>query len=529
MDTKNLNDLTQSIRSLGVSEEFIKGALFVLGGTVMRVTANISPEDSERAQQWVLRHDINEVKDDILGRMYDGLIRRVLEEFFYKLKIEIPMRDIKIENNVYYLCTPTDYRILPKIDLAQGEMREISRIYFAAIEEIGAILGKSEYSHAEAYLAGICFFSSWWYIDKNALGFITQSLLQLSPPALKFFLELPSMKDATPIGWLPTQIALWGFVTGLDDGFMRVAWPYQSWMLYKTQNPIPGIEDLNPSEFFSHCYEISKIFASKNISQIGQVADLEVGPDDVPEFTGTGSEREEIFALIERVWGYDPANDGLSVIEQKQVNGCIIFILFCSLCRAYRAGHRFEIQQASSEDHQINVLQAFPAVLQLDDFLMAAEEKLEAYPRFSIAAALATSQGKDFKFFISKEPIDPVATHKILQDLVLATRSSEIYVLYFADLTQFFQEDLGPFQSLAFRVDSKGSAPYWFCRMVPEQDTWRIRPFSLMDEHDRNGSLFLSDFSSAFRTHSKDKVTTARQKLDDWKPENDWNWSQYDC
>jgi hypothetical protein len=255
---------------------------------------------------------------------------------------------------------------------------------------------------------------------------------------------------------------------------------------------------------------------------------LEVGPDDVPEFTGTGSEREEIFALIERIWGYNPANDGLSVIEQKQVNGCLIFILFCSLCRAYRAGNRFEFQQASSEDHQIKVLQAFPAILSVDDFLMAAEEKLEAYPRFSIAAALATSQGKEFRFFISKEKIDPVKTYKILRDLVVATRSSEIYILYFADLTQFFKEDLGPFQSLAFRVDGKGSAPYWFCRMVPERDTWRVRPFSLMDEHDRNGSLFLSDFSSVFCTHSTHDLTSARQELDDWKPEHDWNWSQYD-
>ena len=29
-------------------------------------------------------------------------------------------------------------------------------------------------------------------------------------------------------------------------------------------------------------------------------------------------------------------------------------------------------------------------------------------------------------------------------------------------------------------------------------------------------------------SHSEDDVTIARQKLDDWKPENDWNWFQYD-
>ena len=122
----------------------------------------------------------------------------------------------------------------------------------------------------------------------------------------------------------------------------------------------------------------------------------------------------------------------------------------------------------------------------------------------------------------------PATTEERLKNLVVATRSSEIYILYFADVTKFFKEDLGPFQSLAFRVDSKGSAPYWFCRMVPEKDAWRIRPFSLMDEHDRYGSLFLSNFSSAFESPSDADVTAARLQLEKWKPENEWNWIQYD-
>ena len=528
MDTKNLNDLTQSIRSLGVSEDFVRGALFTLGATLMRSGPDDAQEDITRGFQWVMPGDLTAVGEEIFGRMYEGPLKEVVEEFSYRMGWEIPVRDIRIGEVVLHVFNPKNHGIFPEIDVNDYSMADFSRLYFMVVEEFGRRLSKSEYTDAEAYIAGISFFHMQAGIDIQATGYVVQMLYLSAPPALRFIFALPRVAGAKAAGWLPTQMALWGFVTGLDDEFMGVAWPYQSWVLFKDKKPIPGVEDLNPSEFFSHCYEITKIFASRNVSQIGQVAELEVGPDDVPEFTGTGSEREEIFALIERVWGYGPANDELSAIEQKQVNGCIIFILFCSLCRAYRAGYRFEFQQASSEDHQINMLQDFPEVLQLDDFLMAAEEKLEAYPRFSIAAALATSQGKEFKFFISKEKIDPVATHKILQDLVLATRSSEIYVLYFADLTQFFQEDLGPFQSLAFRVDSKGSAPYWFCRMVPEQDTWRIRPFSLMDEHDRNGSLFLSDFSSAFCTHSENDVTSARQQLDDWKPENDWNWSQYD-
>ena len=51
MDTKNLNDLTQSIRSLGVSEDFIRGALFTLGATLMRSGTDNAQEEIARILQ----------------------------------------------------------------------------------------------------------------------------------------------------------------------------------------------------------------------------------------------------------------------------------------------------------------------------------------------------------------------------------------------------------------------------------------------------------------------------------------------
>ncbi len=341
MQTQNLDHLVLAMQSMHVSDDFLQGALFTLGGVLMSAHPNTSEREVLQGLQWVVPHDINGVSKDIIDRMYDDLITRVVEELFYRLGVEIPLREICIDDIVIHLCTPADHGKLPEIDLSKDEMHQVSRLYFAAVEEFGRCLKKSNYSRMEAYQAGICFFSSWLHVDRNATGFILHSLSEFAPPALKFIFAMPRIKGANPAGWLPTQIALWGFVTGLDETFMSVAWPFQSWMLYKDGNPIPGIEDLGPAEFFSHCYETSKHFAVQYESQIGQVADIDVGPDNVPIFTGTASERTDIFSLIKTEWGYDPTDQTLPVVEQKQVNACLIFVLFCSLCRAYRAGLHF--------------------------------------------------------------------------------------------------------------------------------------------------------------------------------------------
>ena len=115
---------------------------------------------------------------------------------------------------------------------------------------------------------------------------------------------------------------------------MGVAWPYQSWMLFQRGNPRLGIEELSPPKFFAHCYEISKRFFDGNYVQVQQVAGINVGLDSLPAFSGTGEERSDLFKLIGNRWGYNLEDKNFTEIERKQVNACISFTVFRSLCRA---------------------------------------------------------------------------------------------------------------------------------------------------------------------------------------------------
>ena len=100
--------------------------------------------------------------------------------------------------------------------------------------------------------------------------------------------------------------------------------------------------------------------------------------------------------------------------------------------------------------------------------------------------------------------------------------------MYFADVAQLLNQDLRQFQSILFRVDSMGSAPYCFCRMLASPGRWKIEPFSSMTEEDPQGILFLSDLVQEFRERSFDEISSARTRMEAWQPKEPWSWRQFD-
>jgi hypothetical protein len=307
MKTENLNGLVQCIRSLGTSDEFIKGALFLLGGVLMKANADEPIEKLQAAMQWVVPQDINAVSEDILGRMYDGLIGQIVEEFLFKIGSDVPMRKIQIDSYSTQLCTPADHGVLASVNYPADSMQQISKIYFSMAEEIGVQLKKSAYSYAESFQAGICFFNSWLQIDVKATAHIINLLSSLAPPALMLCFSAPKIRGLNPSEWLPTQVALWGVVTGLDETFMHYAWPYQSWILYKDQQPIPGVEDLSPIDFFSHVKKISAEYFLENKFKIQSLVNLNIGSEKISEWTNDGVDIAQFFDVIQQSFGYDPA------------------------------------------------------------------------------------------------------------------------------------------------------------------------------------------------------------------------------
>lgn len=525
MNNHNLKNILTLFEQMNVSDNFIKGALFVLGGVLMRTNEDRTPDVVERDLQQLVPHDINEIKDDILGKMYEHAIKCVIEEMFFKVNLPIPVRDIEVNGSILHCYEVSDHGLLPDIGASSGKMSAVTTIYHAALERIGDSLERSEYSYEESYLAGICYFSMNSYIDQRAVGFIIHMLSDLAPPVIQYLFALSSMSNTEPY-MLPTQAALWGVISGLDDEFIRIAWPFQSWVLFNDGSPISGVEELEPIEFMSHCYGIAVKFMWDNEPAIRSIAQLSVGPSGIPPFTGRGEEFNDLCNLINDCWGYDPRSNDYSLIEKKQINACIIFSVFSSLCRACKTDIDCENDISIPDITDGSILFPCPNIDSITTFFRVAEKYLRSYPRLSLCAALLTSDG--FRFLVMKEPLHPSATVEIISDLIVATKSSEIYLCYFSNLNNIFDQNLGRFQSIAFRVDRETSAPYWFCRMVIAEDAWLIRPFTRMDDNDKNGNILLSNIVSKFLPMSANEISAARSRVEQWGQTTNLNWSDWD-
>ena len=525
MTDKNLNNILNLFKQIGVSDNFIKGTLFVLGGVLMRTNDVRTPEIVESSLQWLVPHDIEELKDNILGRMYEHPIKSVIEELFFKVDLSIPVRDIELNGSVLHSYEVSNHGLLPEIDISSGEMSAVTTLYHAALEKIGQALEKSDYSFEESYLAGICYFSMNSYIDQKAVGFIIHMLSDLAPPVIMYVFALPTMSNADPYT-LPTQTALWGFITGLDDKFISIFWPFQSWALFFEGNPIPDVEELEPIDFMSHCYGVAVKFMWENEPAIRSIAELSVGPSGIPIFTGRGEELDDICDIINSVWGYDPRNADYNLIEKKQINACIIFAIFCSLCRSCKRDIDCENDISIPDINDQSILMPCPNIDSMTTFFKIAEKYLRSFPRFSLCAALGTSDG--FRFLVMKEPLHPSTTSEIISDLIVSTKSSEIYLCYFANLNDLFDQELGKFQSIAFHVDQEASAPYLFSRMIIAEDSWLIRPFTRMDDDDKNGNILLSNIVSKFLPISANEISAARSRVEQWGQATKFNWSDWD-
>jgi len=336
--------MVADLKAFEVSDDFVRGTLFLFAATLMR---GPSAEACHSWQQWLFDHNVEEVAEDLLGRMYDSPIQRAIEEFVFKLGVDLPVREMRINGLVkpMYLLQPSNHDLLPDFSSSLYNLASISKLYFAFTEELGRCLAKSEFDFEESYVFGFCFFGMWFQMDSRATETIIAAIEYVSPPVLRFFFELPKSAKGYERGWLPTQIALAGQFHGFSESFIQLAWPYQFRVFYSGGVPIADVEKLTPLGFLDHCYAMSRSFYGEQ-PDFSLIVGPQIDPEKFPVWTGTKAEYPAMSEYMLSVWGYNPSQEDLPVIELKQINACIVFSQFCSMWKRARIG-----SVASSKNH----------------------------------------------------------------------------------------------------------------------------------------------------------------------------------
>jgi hypothetical protein len=155
---KNLNVMVADLKAFEVSDDFVRGALFLFAATLLR---GPSAQACHSWQQWLFEHDVDEVAEDLLGRMYDYPIQRAIEEFIFKLGVELPLREMRVDGLLkpMYLLEPSNHNLLPDLSPSLDNLASISKLYFGFTEELGRCLEKSKFDCEESYIFGFCFFA----------------------------------------------------------------------------------------------------------------------------------------------------------------------------------------------------------------------------------------------------------------------------------------------------------------------------------------------------------------------------------
>ena len=131
-------------------------------------------------------------------------------------------------------------------------------------------------------------------------------------------------------------MAINGLLSGLDDSITQYAWAHQSWLFFEDGVEIPGVEELEPVELFDYSCNISAKFYEEYKEKLASLASPTVDLEGCPSWVDDKAGREALLASIPARWGYDPSDQSLGMIERKQLNACMIFTVFCSMCKSAR-------------------------------------------------------------------------------------------------------------------------------------------------------------------------------------------------
>ena len=80
----------------------------------MRNGRGDAQEDIARDFHWVMPGDLTVVGEEIFERMHEGLLKEVLEEYFFRMELDIPVRGIGVGEVVLHVFNPKDHEYFPQ-------------------------------------------------------------------------------------------------------------------------------------------------------------------------------------------------------------------------------------------------------------------------------------------------------------------------------------------------------------------------------------------------------------------------------
>ena len=327
------------MHNLGFTNNQILGHFFVLGAVIATPASVDEREQNKQAITALAPFDHNVPLDDLIGPRFIPQ-ERPIEEFLHWLGIEIDFRLVEIEGlKPRQTLTPKSHGLFAAEHNNVTTMASAHGLYLDFYEVLGTRMNETSINVSEALQIGIFQQQLNFMTDSKATRDINNCLNDFMSPLLKAVRDFGMCGTPERIDQqLDTQIALQGLWGGLDDLFMSVAWPFQSWLFFQDGNPLPGVEDLSHEEFWVHACEQGTKLLMHHFDSIPRLSETSVKLDALPSWGSQDFSFETVNKLINSIWGYD-INSNAHYTDVLHYRACLIHCIYSALCKETETIH----------------------------------------------------------------------------------------------------------------------------------------------------------------------------------------------
>ncbi|MBT7267803.1 MAG: hypothetical protein HN884_13085 [Rhodospirillaceae bacterium] len=270
------------------------------------------------------------------GAIYPGRIRSLLEEYVFRIGVELPLRTIDVElfdgeSTSVAMLNPKDKGLLPGFDNPMETMFTATLFHRAFLKKLGELMSKSLFDLREAHLSAVLFVQSEGATDVKGMAALLELIGSVLPPAYRYFAEFQNLAPVDQLRkFEPMQSCLYGFLVGLPPAQVNAAWSFQSYLLHANQDENRLLLQFEPAEEFFHaCRDTVDEFFRKHpeiLSSISGELMLEKMPDE--DFSGTDGRFEHALRVVCDNWGW-PENleQDAHKTDRLMLNACLIYVV----------------------------------------------------------------------------------------------------------------------------------------------------------------------------------------------------------
>lgn len=338
--TANKNSIvwTDLATKCGLSHNCIKGLAFIYG--CKNHFSGKNPDESQNNLNWFFPIPSPDEMTKHFNRIgSDQAIHFVLEEFAFKVGLELDPNRLNIDGKKAKLFTPQNYNLLgtfPDLENYYNNLRDSHQFYEEMLEKIGSYLLEDVFFVQNAYLQSCSYINTAFKEDGVAISEIIRVFGALMPPIFSNLVNLDcsekEFKSESEGGTTAFQIA---YRSLLDPKYIdncELLWSCQRFAYYdQITLEIKNSESISygPNDFYDFVKNIATEFVTDRIantiskSLIDQSFILPDSEITIEQF---------IWNKIYQISKFGPT-DLLTPSARLQMNACIFKVIFSILIK----------------------------------------------------------------------------------------------------------------------------------------------------------------------------------------------------